>query len=105
MNEYQKSRFANRIIKALFNTITHKRVAVFGFAFKKNTGDTRESAAITLCKFFMQESASVNIYDPKASISELGCMRMADSLFFMSSSYSAQLSMLGGTGTNRNGFN
>ncbi|TPX42996.1 UDP-glucose 6-dehydrogenase [Synchytrium endobioticum] len=65
MNEYQKARFANRIVKALFNTITHKRVAVFGFAFKKNTGDTRESAAITLCRFFMQESASVNIYDPK----------------------------------------
>ncbi|TPX30832.1 UDP-glucose 6-dehydrogenase [Synchytrium microbalum] len=65
MNEYQKNRFANRIVKALFNTITHKRVAVFGFAFKKNTGDTRESAAITLIKFFMQESATVNIHDPK----------------------------------------
>jgi UDPglucose 6-dehydrogenase len=71
MNEYQKSRFANRIVKALFNTITHKRVAVFGFAFKKNTGDTRESAAITLCKFFIQESASVSIYDPKVQLEQI----------------------------------
>lgn len=71
MNEYQKSRFANRIVKALFNTITHKRVAVFGFAFKKNTGDTRESAAITLSKLFIRESAIVSIYDPKVKLEQI----------------------------------
>ncbi|KAJ3123743.1 UDP-glucose 6-dehydrogenase 1 [Nowakowskiella sp. JEL0407] len=65
MNEYQKSRFAERVVKNLFNTITNKKIGVFGFAFKKNTGDTRESAAITLCKFFIKERANVIIYDPK----------------------------------------
>lgn len=41
MNEYQRRRFANRIVNCLFNTVTDKKIALFGFAFKKNTGDTR----------------------------------------------------------------
>ena len=41
MNEYQRRRFANRIINCLFNTVTDKKIALFGFAFKKDTGDTR----------------------------------------------------------------
>ncbi|GAB5587137.1 hypothetical protein Unana1_02037 [Umbelopsis nana] len=65
MNEYQKNRFVKRIISTLFNTITNKKIAVLGFAFKKDTGDTRESAAITLIKDFIQEHARVAIYDPK----------------------------------------
>ncbi|KAI8343341.1 UDP-glucose/GDP-mannose dehydrogenase family, NAD binding domain-containing protein [Chlamydoabsidia padenii] len=65
MNEYQKKRFVRNIISTLFNTITNKKIAVLGFAFKKDTGDTRESAAITLIKDFMQENARVAIYDPK----------------------------------------
>lgn len=71
MNEYQKERFVQRIVRCLFNTITAKRIAVLGFAFKKNTGDTRESAAITLCKSFIQESAQVVIYDPKVEKSQI----------------------------------
>ncbi|CAO3645714.1 unnamed protein product [Cunninghamella blakesleeana] len=65
MNEYQKKRFVRKIISTLFNTITNKKIAVLGFAFKKDTGDTRESAAITLIKDFIQENARVAIYDPK----------------------------------------
>ncbi|PWN88378.1 nucleotide sugar dehydrogenase [Acaromyces ingoldii] len=65
MNEYSKSRFAQKVVSTLFNTITAKKVAVLGFAFKKNTGDTRESAAISLCRYFRQENAFVAIYDPK----------------------------------------
>jgi UDPglucose 6-dehydrogenase len=65
LNEYQKKRFVKKIISTLFNTITHKRIAVLGFAFKKDTGDTRESAAITLIKDFIQENAHVALYDPK----------------------------------------
>ncbi|KAI8070470.1 UDP-glucose/GDP-mannose dehydrogenase family, NAD binding domain-containing protein [Gongronella butleri] len=65
MNEYQKKRFVQHIISTLFNTITNKKIAVLGFAFKKDTGDTRESAAITLIKDFMQENARIAIYDPK----------------------------------------
>jgi UDPglucose 6-dehydrogenase len=71
LNEYQKKRFVSRIIKTLFNTITNKKIAVLGFAFKKDTGDTRESAAITLCKDFIQENAKVRIYDPKVSVDQI----------------------------------
>ncbi|KAI9209152.1 UDP-glucose/GDP-mannose dehydrogenase family, NAD binding domain-containing protein [Polychytrium aggregatum] len=71
MNEYQKSRFAARVVKKLFNTITNKKIAVLGFAFKKNTGDTRESAAISLIKYFIQENANIHIYDPKVSVEQI----------------------------------
>ncbi|PPQ95354.1 hypothetical protein CVT26_008199 [Gymnopilus dilepis] len=65
MNEYQKRRFSKRVVDTLFNTITGKRIAVLGFAFKADTGDTRESAAITLIRDFQSEKALVNVYDPK----------------------------------------
>ncbi|ORX87167.1 nucleotide sugar dehydrogenase [Basidiobolus meristosporus CBS 931.73] len=71
MNEYQKKRFATRVIKSLFNTITNKKIAILGFAFKKDTGDTRESAAITLIKDFIQENANISIYDPKVEHSQI----------------------------------
>ncbi|PKY45365.1 nucleotide sugar dehydrogenase [Rhizophagus irregularis] len=71
LNEYQKKRFVSRVIKTLFNTITNKKIAIFGFAFKKDTGDTRESAAITLCKDFIQENAKVRIYDPKVTTEQI----------------------------------
>ncbi|KAF8895883.1 UDP-glucose/GDP-mannose dehydrogenase [Gymnopilus junonius] len=67
MNEYQKRRFSKRVVDTLFNTITGKRIAVLGFAFKADTGDTRESAAITLIRDFQSEKALVNIYDPQVS--------------------------------------
>ncbi|KAF9224693.1 nucleotide sugar dehydrogenase [Gyrodon lividus] len=65
MNEYQKKRFSKTVVDTLFNTITGKRIAVLGFAFKADTGDTRESAAITLIRDFQSEKAFVNIYDPQ----------------------------------------
>jgi UDPglucose 6-dehydrogenase len=65
MNEYSKSRFSQKVVQTLFNTITNKKIAVLGFAFKKDTGDTRETAAITLCKSFRSENALISIYDPK----------------------------------------
>lgn len=71
INEYQKNRFTKRIISSLFNTLTNKRIALFGFAFKKDTGDTRESAAITLCQYFREENAKVAIYDPKVEESQI----------------------------------
>ncbi|KAI8093865.1 UDP-glucose/GDP-mannose dehydrogenase family, NAD binding domain-containing protein [Halteromyces radiatus] len=78
MNEYQKKRFVRNIIRTLFNTITNKKIAVFGFAFKKDTGDTRESAAITLIKDFIQEQAHVAIYDPKVDDEQI-LMDLSDS--------------------------
>lgn len=71
MNEYQKSRFTKRIISSLFNTLSGKRIALFGFAFKKDTGDTRESASISLCQYFRQERATVAIYDPKVEEAQI----------------------------------
>ncbi|KAJ7243882.1 UDP-glucose/GDP-mannose dehydrogenase [Mycena haematopus] len=65
MNEYQKRRFSKRVVDTLFNTITGKRIAVLGFAFKADTGDTRESAAITLIRDFQSERALINVYDPQ----------------------------------------
>merc|ERR1712241_96137 len=65
MNEHQKATFAEKIISTLFNTVTHKKIAVFGFAFKKDTGDVRETPAISVCNMLMQDGASVHVYDPK----------------------------------------
>ena len=66
MNEYQENRFVQTINKALFNTVTNKRIALFGFAFKANTSDTRESPAFYITKKLMEEKAHVVISDPKA---------------------------------------
>ena len=71
MNDYQKRRFARRIIEALFNTAADKRIAVLGFAFKKDTNDTRESAAIYVCRDLLQEQAHLAIYDPKAPAEQI----------------------------------
>lgn len=67
MNEHQKDRFTRRIISCLYNNLTNKRIAVLGFAFKKNTSDTRESPAITLVSNFVAEQARVAIFDPKVN--------------------------------------
>ncbi|KAI0654128.1 UDP-glucose dehydrogenase [Cubamyces menziesii] len=71
MNEYQKSRFSKTVVDTLFNTITGKHIAVLGFAFKADTGDTRESAAISLIRDFLSERAYVTIYDPKVEESQI----------------------------------
>lgn len=66
MNEYQEKRFVRAIIRAMFNTIVDKRIALFGFAFKANTSDTRESPAIYVARQLLEEKAKVTITDPKA---------------------------------------
>jgi len=67
MNEYQKTRFATNMIKKMFNTVTGKRICVFGFAFKKDTGDTRETASGTIIKIMLEEAAKCAVYDPKVT--------------------------------------
>jgi len=66
MNEYQMNRFVDKIVSGLFNTLVNKRIALFGFAFKANTGDTRESPAITVTRRLLEERANVVISDPQA---------------------------------------
>ena len=53
------------MIESLFNTVTDKEITLLGFAFKKNTGDTRESPAIHVAKTLLDEGAKLHIYDPK----------------------------------------
>lgn len=65
MNDYQKHRFGRRVISTMFNTVSDKKIAVLGFAFKKDTNDTRESAAIYVCGDLLEEQANIAIYDPK----------------------------------------
>lgn len=65
MNDYQKHRFTTKIIQSLFNTVSGKKIAILGFAFKKDTNDTRESAAIYVCRDLLEERAELAIYDPK----------------------------------------
>lgn len=71
MNDWQKRRFVRRIVKSLFNTVSGKRIALFGFAFKKETNDTRESAAIAVGKHLLEEEANLAIYDPKVSADQI----------------------------------
>jgi len=67
MNDWQKHRFASRITSALFNTVADKKIAVLGFAFKKDTNDTRESPAIAVCRDLLAEKARVAVYDPRVA--------------------------------------
>eukprot|EP00597_Dinobryon_sp_UTEXLB2267_P003497 CAMPEP_0170071356 /NCGR_PEP_ID=MMETSP0019_2-20121128/9320_1 /TAXON_ID=98059 /ORGANISM="Dinobryon sp., Strain UTEXLB2267" /LENGTH=452 /DNA_ID=CAMNT_0010279897 /DNA_START=85 /DNA_END=1443 /DNA_ORIENTATION=+ len=67
MNDYQKRRFSNKIVRAMFNTITGKKIAIFGFAFKKDTGDTRESSAAYVMKDLVDERANLSVYDPQVT--------------------------------------
>jgi len=65
MNDHQKKRFALNMIKSLYNTISGKKIAFLGWAFKKDTNDTRESAAIYVADELLNEQARVRVYDPK----------------------------------------
>ena len=65
INDYQKSRFTEKVINSMFNTVNDKVISVFGWAFKKNTNDTRESAAIYISDELINEGAFLNVYDPK----------------------------------------
>jgi len=71
INEYQRNRIVKRLIHNMFNTVTNRRIAIFGFAFKKDTDDTRESAAIYISNDLIAEGAEVAIYDPKVPSEEI----------------------------------
>ena len=66
MNEWQQTRFVRAMLASMFNTVAGKRIALFGFAFKANTGDTRESPAIMVTEQLLAEHAHVVVTDPKA---------------------------------------
>ena len=71
MNDHQKIRFADNIIKTLYNTVNGKNIAFLGWSFKKDTNDTRESAAIYVADHLLDEQAMITVYDPKVTAEQI----------------------------------
>ncbi len=93
MNAFQKRRFSADIVERMFKNISGKRIAIFGFAFKENTNDTRESPAIDICRDLLSECARLAFYDPKVSdgqiLSDLGLSEGDGRVEFCKSPYEA----------------
>ena len=90
INEYQEHRFVHQMIRVMFNTVAGKRIALFGFAFKKDTGDTRESPAIYVAKKLIEEKAEVIVTDPKAlSNAKIDLKDQKESVTFVDDPYKA----------------
>jgi UDPglucose 6-dehydrogenase len=90
MNEYQESRFVKTMLHSMFNTIANKRIAVLGFAFKADTGDTRESPAIKVCRELASEHARMVVSDPKAmGNAKLDMPELAEDIEFERDPYKA----------------
>ena len=71
LNNWHQKRISRLITKKLFGTLSDKRIAILGFAFKSNTNDTRESSAIQICKDLLDEGAILYIHDPKVRASQI----------------------------------
>ncbi|KAF8817897.1 putative UDP-glucose 6-dehydrogenase 1 [Cardiosporidium cionae] len=68
MNILQKQRFSQTVVKSFWNNMEGKRLAIFGFAFKKNTADVRRSAAVDVCRDLIMEKAILQVYDPEVTM-------------------------------------
>jgi UDPglucose 6-dehydrogenase len=71
MNDYQKKRFSEKVVSKMFNTVTGKKIAIMGYAFKKDTGDVRETPAMFVVRDLLQEQAKLHIYDPEVTRDEM----------------------------------
>ena len=71
VNNWQKERIASLIVEKLFGTVTNKKIAIFGFSFKANTNDTRESPGISICKYLIENCANLMITDPQVSPNQI----------------------------------
>jgi UDPglucose 6-dehydrogenase len=71
LNDWQQHRIARLVVQRLFGTVTGKRIAVLGFAFKADTNDTREAPAIRICQDLLEEGAQLAIYDPKVPAAQM----------------------------------
>lgn len=71
MNDHQKRRFGRNIVKTLYNTVSDKKIAFLGWAFKKDTNDTRESAAIYVAADLLSEQANIAVFDPKVTAMQM----------------------------------
>ncbi len=87
LNDYQKGRFSTNIVRRMFNTVSNKQIAVWGYAFKKDTNDTRESAAIYVCRDLLLERAVLHIYDPQVESEKI-----KQELFYLMAGPSGEIS-------------
>jgi UDPglucose 6-dehydrogenase len=71
LNDHQKRRFAHNMIQTMYNTVSDKKIVFLGWAFKKDTNDTRESAAIYVADHLLEERAKIHVYDPKVSSKQI----------------------------------
>lgn len=67
MNDYQKKRFTEKMVSSMFNTVTGKKIAILGYAFKKDTGDVRETPSMFVVRDLVLEQAKIHVYDPQVS--------------------------------------
>nr|KYP55461.1 UDP-glucose 6-dehydrogenase [Cajanus cajan] len=89
VNDYQKGRFVKRVVTSMFNTVSGKKIAILGFAFKKDTSDTRKTPAIDVCKGLLGDDACLSIYDPRVTEEQI------QKDLSMSSSVVKQVSVVG----------
>jgi len=90
MNEYQEARFVANMVQAMFNSLSGKRITLFGAAFKANTSDTRESPALVVCRELLEERADIVLCDPHAlenAQQDLG--EQADQVSYITDPYKA----------------
>jgi UDPglucose 6-dehydrogenase len=71
MNDHQKRRFSRNIVQTLYNTVSGKKITFLGWAFKKDTNDTRESAAIYVADDLINEQANIGLFDPKVPFQQV----------------------------------
>ena len=71
INSWTQNRISKAIVQKLFGTVSGKKIAILGFAFKADTNDTRESSAISICSNLIEEGANLWIYDPKVSTKQI----------------------------------
>ena len=71
MNDHQKRRFANNIVQTLYNTVSDKKITFLGWSFKKDTNDSRESAAIYVADHLLFERANIAVFDPKVGVNQI----------------------------------
>ena len=71
INIWQKERISKIIFDKLFGTLSSKKISILGFSFKANTNDTRESPAISICKFLLEEGANLSVFDPRVSTNQI----------------------------------
>eukprot|EP00549_Striatella_unipunctata_P007919 CAMPEP_0118698914 /NCGR_PEP_ID=MMETSP0800-20121206/15526_1 /TAXON_ID=210618 ORGANISM="Striatella unipunctata, Strain CCMP2910" /NCGR_SAMPLE_ID=MMETSP0800 /ASSEMBLY_ACC=CAM_ASM_000638 /LENGTH=454 /DNA_ID=CAMNT_0006598909 /DNA_START=99 /DNA_END=1463 /DNA_ORIENTATION=- len=71
LNDYQKKRFTEKMVAKMFNTVTGKKIAILGYAFKADTGDVRETPSMFVVRDLLQEGAKIHVFDPKVEREEM----------------------------------